>query len=202
MDIIKHILRRQRGLTLPDTPVLPPHVPEMLLIGCVDARLDIIGDIGIPKGKALVMRNIAALVVGAQEESAARPIEAATLEFAVRAMKVKHIAVMGHTDCGGIRACLQVPDLPQVQRYLEPLREAREQVIARGGDITAQARRMEQEAVRLSLANLRSYAAVQQAEQAGQLMLHGWVIDTATQQLYILDETTGTFAPMSEQEHA
>lgn len=200
MDVINHILLKQKKLNIPDTPVTPPHEPEMLLIGCVDARLDIIDDIGIPKGKSLVMRNIAALVAGAHEESPVRPVESATLEFAVEVMKVKHIAVMGHTDCGGIRAQLEGLNLPSITRYLDPLEQAHRQVKEQGGGKQAQARRMEQEAVRLSLKNLRTYPSVKSAERKGALQLHGWVIDTATQLLYVLDEKDGTFAPMIEKE--
>lgn len=200
MDVIDHILRKQQKLNIPVTPVTPPHEPEMLLIGCVDARLDIIDDIGIPKGKALVMRNIAALVAGAHEESAVRPVEAATLEFAVEVMKVKHIAVMGHTDCGGIRAQLEGLNMPSIKLYLDPLESAHRQVMERGGNRITQARRMEQEAVRLSLKNLRTYPSVMSAERKGNLKLHGWVIDTATQLLYVLNEKDGTFAPMVKKE--
>lgn len=202
MDIIEHILRKQQRLQVPADAVAPPHQPEMLLIGCVDARLDIIDDIGIPKGKALVMRNIAALVAGAHEESAVRPVEAATLEFAVEVMKVKHIAVMGHTDCGGIRARLEGLNMPNIKQYLASLEPAHQQVLERGGNKKAQARRMEQEAVRLSLQNLRTYPAVASAERKGDLKLHGWVIDTATQLLYVLDEQKGAFAPMVNVEKA
>lgn len=204
MDILEYILRKQQALK-PDPATsagLAPHEPEMLLIGCVDARLDIIDDIGIPKGKALVMRNIAALVAGAHEESEARPIEAATLEFAVDVMKVKHIAVMGHTDCGGIRAQLDGLDLPSIKRYLDPLETVHRQVAERGGSKVKQAREMEQAAVRLSLKNLRTYTSVKEAERKGTLVLHGWVIDTATQQLYVLDEKSGTFSLMCKKESA
>jgi carbonic anhydrase len=198
MDIIEAIHKKQQSLRIDADAGFPPHEPEMLLIGCVDARLDIIDDVGIPKGKALVMRNIAALVAGAHEESAERPIEAATLEFAVTVMKVKHIAVMGHTDCGGIRAQLEGLDIPQMKKYLDPLEMVHRQVQERGGNKQKQAREMEQAAVRLSLKNLRTYASVKEAERAGRLQIHGWVIDVATQQLFVLDEKSGTFAPMKE----
>lgn len=198
MDIIDHIRRKQESLVVAEGAAFPPHRPEMLLIGCVDARLDIIDDIGIPKGKALVMRNIAALVAGAHEESPERPIEAATLEFAVGVMQVKHIAVMGHTDCGGIRAQLEEIDIPQVRKYLDPLETVHRQVKERGASKDKQAREMEQAAVRLSLKNLRTYASVKEAERVGRLKLHGWVIDVATQRLFVLDEKSGVFAPMNK----
>jgi carbonic anhydrase len=196
LDIIEQIRKKQQSLIVPKDAAFPPHEPEMLLIGCVDARLDIIDDVGIPKGKALVMRNIAALVAGAHEESAERPIEAATLEFAVNVMKVKHIAVMGHTDCGGIRAQLEGLDIPQMKRYLDPLEIVHRQVMERGGNKEKQAREMEQAAVRLSLKNLRTYVSVREAERAGRLAIHGWVSDVATQRLFVLDEKSGTFSPM------
>ncbi|MGE0755138.1 MAG: carbonic anhydrase [Alphaproteobacteria bacterium] len=195
-DVIEYIRRHQLELDIPDDTVLPTHEPEMLLIGCVDARLDIIDDIGIPKGKALVMRNIAALVAGSHEEAQDRPIEAATLEFAVDVMKVKYIAVMGHTDCGGIRARLSGLEMPNIQRYLGPLETVHRQIKERGGSLQKQATEMEQAAVRLSLKNLRTYESVRKAEKAGRLKLHGWVICTATQQLMVLNEQTGTFSPM------
>lgn len=197
MDIIEYIRRKQERLDVPESTTFPEHKPEMLLIGCVDARLDIIDDIGIPKGKALVMRNIAALVAGAHEESQARPIEAATLEFAVNVMRVKHIAVMGHTDCGGIRAQLDGLDIPQIKRYLEPLEDTHRRVLEKGGSRAEQARTMERDAVRLSLKNLRTYECVKKAEAEKRVKLHGWVIDVATQQLYVLDESTKTFQPMA-----
>jgi carbonic anhydrase len=197
-DILDNIRRKQESLAIDKNAEFPPHQPEMLLIGCVDARLDIIDDIGIPKGKALVMRNIAALVAGSHEEAPERPIEAATLEFAVNVMKVKHIAVMGHTDCGGIRAQLEEVDIPLIRKYLDPLETVHRQIQERGGNKVKQAREMEQMAVRLSLKNLRTYASVKEAERAGRLQIHGWVIDVATQQLFVLDEKSGTFAPMSK----
>lgn len=197
MDVIDLVRKKQETLDIPDKSLPPKHEPEMLLIGCVDARLDIIDDVGIPKGKALVMRNIAALVAGSHEELQDRPIEAATLEFAVTVMKVKHIAVMGHTDCGGIRAQIDGTDIPQVKRYLDPLETVHRQVEERGGSKQKQAREMEQAAVRISLKNLRTYECVKNAERAGTLKLHGWVIDTATQQLHVLDESTGTFGLMA-----
>lgn len=198
MDIIEYIRRKQERLDVPENAAFPEHKPEMLLIGCVDARLDIIDDIGIPKGRALVMRNIAALVAGAHEESQSRPIEAATLEFAVNVMKVKHIVVMGHTDCGGIRAQLENIDIPHIKRYLEPLEDTHRRVLEKGGSKAEQARMMERDAVRLSLKNLRTYACVKQAEAEKRVTLHGWVIDVATQQLYVLDESAKTFRPMAK----
>lgn len=196
MDVIDCIAYKQSCIDAPEGMAAPRHVPEMLLIGCVDARLDIIDDIGIPKGKALIKRNIAALIAGTKNNARGYLSESATLELAVDVMKVRHIAVMGHTGCGGIRVCVEGADAPHIQQYLAPLKTVRGDIAASDMSVDEQARRMEQEAVRLSIENLRSYESVRSAETEGRLTLHGWVIDTATRQLSVLNETTGAFAPM------
>ncbi len=170
------------------------HQPEILLIGCVDARLDIIGDLGIPKGKALIYRNIAALVHGSNESGISHLNEEAALEFAVNVMSVKHIVVMGHTDCGGIQACLDgAQEHPAIHQYLQSLDVVRDGVVAQGGDAAAQARAMEQAAVHQSIQNLKSYAVVQKALAASKLTLHGWVINTASGIISEMDHATGVF---------
>jgi carbonic anhydrase len=199
MTIVSLIREKQRELDTPPGAKPPVHAPEMLLIGCVDARLPI-QDIGIPYGKALIYRNIAALVAGMDWQAAGgRVSEAAILEFAVDVMRVRDIVVMGHTDCGGIRACLhgsQGEEKRHLRQYLSPLDEVRERVIADGGDFDAQARAMERAAVHQSVENLRSYEVVRAAEASHRLTVHGWVIDTATGAIAEMDRL-GLFQPMS-----
>jgi carbonic anhydrase len=196
-DIIDYIRKQQTELPLLRDAVPQPHEPEMLLIGCVDARLNIMSDIGIPSGKAIVFRDIAALVAGTHGDDDPEHLsEAAVLEFAINVMKVKHVVVMGHTDCGGIRSCLEDSDdknIAHIKKYLAPLAEVREQVIAQGGDQQTQARAMEQAAVRQSVTNLRTYEVVQKAEKAGKIKLHGWVVNTATKLISEMTPETGEF---------
>lgn len=171
-------LEGQESMELPAS-----HNPEILLIGCVDARLDIIGDLGIPKGKALVYRNIAALIQGMGEPNdLSHMSETAALEFAINVMKVRDIVVMGHTDCGGIRASLtaSASEHKAICHYLSSLQSVREEVISKGGDIEAQARAMEEAAVRQSIENLKGYYVVKDALTQQRVTLHGWVINTAT----------------------
>src|SRR6201996_465112 len=77
--------------------------PETMLIGCCDSRVspEVIFDAG--PGELFVMRNVANLVPVYQPDSAAHGVSAA-LEYAVNVLKVKHIVVLGHAQCGGIRA--------------------------------------------------------------------------------------------------
>src|SRR5437868_5582255 len=82
MDVISE--RQQRRFkTVGHAETLLPHEPEMLYIGCIDARLDPVKDIGIPQGKALIYRNVGALVPPPAKDVNAMPPEAASLGAAL-----------------------------------------------------------------------------------------------------------------------
>lgn len=174
------------------------HKPEILLIGCVDARLDPKADLGIPRGRALIYRNIASLVAGNKGGAGDQLSVAATLEFAVNSMHVQKIIVMGHTGCGGIRAFLQGDheDTHHIHDYLEPLERVHAEAVQKGETLEEQARDMEKAAVVFSLENLLSYAAVEKAVKAGKLELKGWVLDTANHLIWEMDPQTKEFNPM------
>jgi carbonic anhydrase len=203
MSIMENIRRRQ-ALALRRSALAPPsHRPEMLYIGCPDARLDPVSDIGIEQGNALIFRNIGALVLREN------PSMGAVLEYFLHHLPpgqngVKHIVVAGHTDCGGLKACQHgCRDehdhyLPQ---YLESLNPVRARVMAE-----AKAQKwndeqilhaLEKESVRHSLGNLMDYSVVEQAVKSGWLELHGWVIDTATKSISEMNPKTREFEPMS-----
>lgn len=177
MSLIDDILKRNFDQPRPDFIGTPEHKPEMLFIGCVDARKDPISGLGIPKGKALILRNIAALIRGTSVESTQRETEAAALEFAVKVMQIKHIVVMGHTDCGGIRASLQDVDLPDIKNYLSPLAKIKADIRSRGLSLKEQQRALEEEAVKMSVENLLSYDYIKEKVDNGDITIHGWKID-------------------------
>lgn len=174
----------------------PAHEPEMLLIGCVDARLDPTKDIGVKHGKALIYRNIAALV--ANKDSGAGGSVAAAMEFAVGHMKVKKIVVMGHTNCGGIRALIegQHHHTDHIRTYLKPLEEVRKKAVDKGESIEEQARDMEKAAVTYSLNSLLSYPIIKEAVAEGRLELHGWLLDTGNKLIWEMNHKTGDFQPL------
>lgn len=193
-SLLELIKAKQETLEPADVMVLPQR-PEMLLIGCVDARKDPMGDLGIPRGKALILRNVAALV---HPEAEGRLTESAALAFAVREVKVKHVAVMGHTACGGIRAAINGSPSYSLRDYLAPINIMKERVCAHVDGIDEQAAKLEREAVKYSVRALRTYDYITAAEGNGDLQLHGWVIDIATGIIHVWDEKTDTFAPMAK----
>lgn len=224
-DLLENIRERQRRLASGEfsSEAPPPHQPEMLYIGCIDARLDPIDDIGIPKGKALIFRNIAALVREAPGSSVSMAIDGnetltsgeiaenvsvgSALEFFLNHVPapsggVKHIVVSGHTDCGGIRACLHddCTHDTYLPRYLRALADVRDK-IRRNKHFKSEdekLRALEEACVRRSISNLKSYAVVERALEAGTLQLHGWVIDTATQRIAEMDAQTGEFIALTQ----
>lgn len=202
MTIIDQIrLRQKRMVSLPN-PTLPPHQPEILYFGCIDARLDPIDDIGIPKGKALIHRTIAALVEGLDDQGKAKNIsEAATVEFAVNVLKVKDIVIGAHTACGGLKACVDGCDHAHthfLHDYLKPLESLKERIAGLFSDPAERTRGMEEATVKRSLENLMSYPFVREAVEKGELKLHGWVMNTASKQIDELNPATGRFEPMRE----
>lgn len=215
MNIMDNIRRRQSRAVMPTRQTPPRHEPEMLYIGCVDARLDPVDDIGIEKGKALIFRNIGAIVLHDDpKENAATdhlPQNAsigAVLEFYLNHLpapdgQVKHIVVSGHTDCGGIKACLDAPHTPgdhHLAHYLDTLQSVRartlQEAAAKNWDEEQILHALEKESVRQSMANLRTYGCVQRALDEGRLELHGWIIDTATQHIHEMNLATLEFEPM------
>lgn len=183
MSIIDDILNKQKLQTYAGEQKLPEHKPEMLLIGCVDARKDPISDLGIEKGKALILRNIAALIRGTSVAASQRETEAAALEFAVKVMKVKHIVVMGHTDCAGIRASLLDSELTAIRNYLSPLNALKQKIQESDMPMSEKIDLMEIEAIKMSVQNLLSYSYIKQAVDEGRLSVNGWMLDVASGEL-------------------
>ncbi len=177
--------------------------PRVMVIACSDSRVDPAQIFDTNPGEIFVVRNVAALVPPFETTPGRHGVSAA-LEFAVQVLKVGEIVVMGHGKCGGCKAALShdLKDAPPgeggfIHHWIELLDDARERVVAQYGerrDRDAE-RAMEQEGVKVSLANLRSFPCVRQKEKAGDLKLIGSFFAIADGDLHLLDEATGAFSP-------
>jgi carbonic anhydrase len=172
--------------------------PETMVIACCDSRSapEMIFDSG--PGELFVVRNVANLVPPHRPDGEFHSTSAA-LEFGVMSLKVKHIVVMGHGRCGGIRAALA----PQ-QRPLSPgdfigkwmsLVEPAAQAVAGNTMMTASERQtaLERISIRFSLANLRTFPCVKLLEDKGRLSLSGAWFDISTGELWVMNGDTGDF---------
>jgi carbonic anhydrase len=170
--------------------------PEIMVIGCCDSRVspEVIFD--ARPGELFVVRNVGNLVPPFETQGKYHGVSAA-LEFAALNLRVKHIVVMGHSGCGGIRACLDHEALRQteaafVTNWVSMLDGARDRVIAANPNGTpAELRRaLEREGIKTSLDNLRTFPCIQALEAKGRIKLHGTYFDIAEGSLSVLDQAT------------
>ncbi|MEC3911295.1 carbonic anhydrase [Sphingobium sp. CR2-8] len=177
--------------------------PGVMVIACSDSRVDPAQIFDTSPGEIFVVRNVAALVPPFETNPGYHGVSAA-LEFAVQVLKVGEIVVMGHGKCGGCKAALSqdLKDAPPgeggfIHNWIELLDGARDVVVAHYGDQRDRTveRAMEQEAVKVSLANLRSFPCVRSKERKGELKLVGSFFAIADGVLNILDEDSGVFSP-------
>ena len=177
--------------------------PHTMLISCCDSRMLLSHIFGIVEGEMFVHRNIANLVPP-YDPTSGETATAAAVEFAVTALKVSHLVVMGHSRCGGVRGfhdlCMSGADPGAavdsfVARWMETLRPAMDRHRAEP-DTPTRLRKMEAEGVRLSLANLMTYPFVSEAVAQRRLTLHGAMKNIAAGTLHGLDAATQDFVPI------
>ena len=170
--------------------------PRTMLISCCDSRLDTVAMFGAEPGDLFVVRNVANLVPPYAPDQDHHGTSAA-VEYAVTALHVAHILIVGHSKCGGVQACHDMcsgaaPELDEstsfVGRWMDILRPGYERVKDKHWDRDDALRELEHEAVRTSLMNLASFPFVQDALDAGRLTLHGAWIDIAGGEMHTLSE--------------
>jgi carbonic anhydrase len=171
--------------------------PEVMVIGCCDSRVspEVIFDVG--PGELFVVRNIANLVPTYQPDENAHGVSAA-LEYAVTVLKVKHIVVLGHAQCGGIRAFVDKiePLTPGdfIGKWMQMFIKPGEVVEQREHETMAQfVERIEKAAVFRSLENLMTFPFVRKAVESGQMQLHGAYFGVAEGTLFVLDQAAKEF---------
>jgi carbonic anhydrase len=178
--------------------------PRVMVIACADSRTDPAMVFDADPGEIFVVRNIAALAPPFETSPGLHGVSAA-LEFAVQVLKVREIVVMGHGMCGGCKAALtqelhgsEPGQGGFIADWISMLDGAREPIAAKHGTEGREAERaMEHAAVKLSLANLRTFPCVSELESRGRLRLRGAFFAIAEGILYLLDEESGAFAPVS-----
>jgi carbonic anhydrase len=175
--------------------------PEIMVFGCVDSRVspEVIFDAS--PGELLVVRNVANLVPAYDPHRESQAGTSAALEFGVQALRVKHIVVLGHAYCGGIRAFAddREPLSPGdfIGRWMSQIAPAAESLGPRPiGEDEGYLRRLEFASVELSLRNLMTFPCVRILVERGKLTLHGAYFGVATGRLLVRDPGSGQFEPV------
>jgi carbonic anhydrase len=175
--------------------------PEVMVIGCCDSRVspEVIFDAG--PGELFVVRNVANLVPVYASDGGVHGVSAA-LEYAIQVLKVKHIVVLGHAQCGGIRAFVDnaAPLSPNhfIGRWMSMFIKPDEKVEIRDRETMQDfVTRIEKAAVFRSLENLLTFPFVQHAVERGALELHGAYFGVAQGSLSVLDQVAKEFRPVT-----
>ena len=180
--------------------------PEIMVIGCCDSRVspEVIFD--AKPGELFVSRNIAGLVPPYTPDGAQRSVSAA-LEFAVQALKVKHIVVLAHAQCGGIRAYAEeaAPLSPGdfIGNWMAMIAPAAKKIAPRGErSITEYLTALEQASALTTLDNLMTFPCVKILVDRGKLQLHAAYFGVATGDLSVYDSVERKFVRVAPGEYA
>lgn len=179
--------------------------PQIMVIGCCDSRVspEVIFD--ARPGELFVVRNIGNLVPPYTPDGAQRAVSAA-LEFAVQALKVKHIVVLGHAQCGGIRAYAQeaAPLSPGdfIGHWMELIAPAAAAVGPRGDrPLNQYLTELEQASIVKMLDNLMTFPWINALVGRGMLTLHAAYFGVATGRLSVRNPATGKFVQIAADDH-
>lgn len=176
--------------------------PTALVIGCCDSRVvpNLIVQAG--PGELFVVRNIANIVPRFDGALMNRSV-GASIEYAVHVLRVPHIVICGHTQCGGLTALVDGPEaltaeMPTLAAWLRDASAVLGRLTASDHGKTREQliRQLVFENVVVQLENLLTYPVVERAVKEGRLELHGWVYDLADGSLRMYDAKANAFHPV------
>lgn len=172
--------------------------PRTLLIGCSDSRVDPAILTGASPGELFVVRNVANLVPPCEPSAVGFHGTSSAIEFAVVNLKVDNIIILGHRQCGGIRALVSKTAADSdtfVGQWMSIAEGARQRVLKENAtaDEDTLWRLMEMESIKDSMRNLRTFPFVRQAVEDRQLNIYGVYFDLEQGHLWELDETSKQF---------
>ncbi len=183
MKVLKHLFENNRRWASQQTQsdpdffnrLLQQQSPEYLWIGCSDSRVPANEIVGLLPGELFVHRNVANLVVKNDLNCLS------VIQFAVEALKVKHIIVCGHYGCGGVKAVLENKKIGLVDNWLDNLRPVKENFRRNLFEIKDDASRFNKLCelnVVEQVFNVCNTDIIQNAWQSKHpLSVHGWIYD-------------------------
>jgi carbonic anhydrase len=174
--------------------------PRAMVISCCDSRVNVISIFGADQGEFFIHRNVANLVPSYKPDGAEHGTSAA-IEYAVEVLHVTHLIVLGHSNCGGVKGCLDMcaGDAPNlnatdsfVGRWMDILRPKYD-LVKDIPDQTEQLHQLEKHAVMISLENLMTFPWLAEKVAAGSLTLHGMWTDIGEGDLEYYSPATEKF---------
>lgn len=175
--------------------------PKTLMIACSDSRVDPAILFSLSPGEIFVVRNVANLVPPFESNMGFHGVSAA-IEFAVVNLEVENIIVLGHRQCGGIRALFQTENVRKggfVAQWMSIAKDVKEQVLVKHphADMDTLCRECERESIVTSLTNLKTFPFVAEAVSSRGLQLIGIYFDLENGHLWYYDDIQGAFDELS-----
>ena len=180
--------------------------PQIMVIGCCDSRVspEVIFD--ARPGELFVVRNVANIVPPYAPDQRAHGVSAA-LEFGIAALKIRHIVVLGHAQCGGVKAYAEdaEPLSPGdfIGNWMKLMAPAADKVGPRDALSPADyLTRLEQANVVNSLDNLMTFPRLRKLIERSEVAVHGAYFGVSNCQLSVRDQTTGKFIQIAADDYA
>jgi carbonic anhydrase len=169
--------------------------PQYLYIGCSDSRVTAEDLMGVQPGEVFIHRNIANQVVPTDNNINA------VIQYAVEHLRVRHVVVCGHYECGGVKAALHPSDLGQLNSWLQTLRDVRRLHAAELEAIADDRRRLDRLVELNVLEQCMNIVKIDHVQRSwyrtGFPKVHGWVFDVRTGRLVDLGlDMEKEFAPV------
>ena len=176
--------------------------PKTMLIGCSDSRVDPAILTGAEPGELFVVRNVANLVPPCETSGVGFHGTSSALEFAVENLKVENIIILGHRQCGGIRALMSTPESQKesfITQWMSIAKDARKYVLLNHSNLSfeSQVRMAEMESIKVSVRNTKTFPFIQKAVVERGLNIIGVYFDLEEGELWELDDSTQNFRQLS-----
>lgn len=177
-----------------------PQKPHTLIIACADSRVDVEAITSSGPGEVFVARNVGNMV---PPYSGTPGGVTAVIEYAVKALRVRHVVVCGHSDCGAMKGLLHpesTEDLPTVRYWLHHGHAAlmvAESLVNTDSPPSEKLRRLTEENVLMQLVHLKTHPSVAGAMARGDLTMSAWVYDIGTGVVRIAEDGQREFVPVT-----
>ena len=165
--------------------------PSTMIISCCDSRVHVTSIFGIEEGEFFIHRNIANLVPPYSPDGENHGTSAA-IEYAIKELKIKHLIVLGHKDCGGVKSGYKLhslnckPEYEFIHKWLEILLPAFKNIPKNVSELK-QIEKLEEESIKVSINNLFSFPYINKAVEGNKLSIHGLVHDIGSGELKFLN---------------
>ena len=171
--------------------------PSTMVISCCDSRIHVTSIFGSDEGEFFIHRNIANLVPPYSPDGENHGTSAA-IEYAIKQLKVQHIIILGHKDCGGIKyghsmhSSSTNTNYEFINKWVSILLPAFKK-IQKNVSTQEQINQFEQESIRASINNLFSFPFIKKAIDENNISIHGLIHDIGSGNLMFLNPVTENF---------